>query len=185
LGWSPEKPIVVFIGALSDRRKGFDTLFSAWQQLCADSNWDADLVVIGAGAELSLWQRRAVEAGISSRIHFLGFRSDVPDLLRAADCLVAPTRYEAYGLGVHEALCCGLPALVSAMAGVAERYPAHLKELLLSDPEDAAALAAQLLQWRETADEYRKLVKSFSEQLRGYSWNDMAQSILEKINGIA
>jgi len=185
LGWSPEKPIVVFIGALSDRRKGFDTLFSAWQQLCADSNWDADLVTIGVGAELPLWQRRAVEAGISSRIHFLGFRSDVPDLLRTADCLVAPTRYEAYGLGVHEALCCGLPALVSAMAGVAERYPAHLKELLLSDPEDAAALAAQLLQWRETADEYRKLVKSFSEQLRGYSWNDMAQSILEKINGIA
>jgi glycosyltransferase involved in cell wall biosynthesis len=45
LGWSQEKPIVVFIGALGDRRKGFDTLFSAWQQLCADANWDADLVV--------------------------------------------------------------------------------------------------------------------------------------------
>jgi hypothetical protein len=47
-------------------------------------NWDADLVAIGVGAELPLWQRRAVEAGISSRIHFLGFRSDVPDLLRSA-----------------------------------------------------------------------------------------------------
>jgi glycosyltransferase involved in cell wall biosynthesis len=181
LGWSLDKPIVLFIGALGDRRKGFDTLFFAWQRLCADSNWDADLVVIGAGAELPLWQRRAAEAGISSRIHFLGFRSDVPDLLRAADCLVAPTRYEAYGLGVHEALCCGLPALVSATAGVAERYPPDLSDLLLPNPEDAADLAARLSHWRKTPDEYSKLVNSFSGQLRGYTWDDMAQSILEKM----
>jgi glycosyltransferase involved in cell wall biosynthesis len=181
LSWSQEKPIVVFIGALGDRRKGFDTLFAAWQQLCAFSDWDADLVAIGVGAELSLWQQRAAEAGISSRIHFLGFRSDVPDLLRAADCLVAPTRYEAYGLGVHEALCCGLPALVSATAGVAERYPPDLSDLLLPNPEDSVDLATRLSHWRKTPDEYSKLVNSFSGQLRGYTWDDMAQEILEKI----
>jgi len=181
LGWSPEKPIVVFIGALGDRRKGFDTLFSAWQMLCADANWDADLVVIGVGAELPLWQKRAEAGGISSRIHFLGFRSDVPDLLRSADCLVAPTRYEAYGLGVHEALCCGLPALVSATAGVAERYPPHLKELLLPEPEDADDLAARLSHWRKTPHQYCQCVNSFSQELRSYTWDDMAQSILKKI----
>jgi glycosyltransferase involved in cell wall biosynthesis len=181
LGWSPEKPIVVFIGALGDRRKGFDTLFAAWQQLCTYSDWDADLVAVGVGAELPLWQKRAKAAGISSRIHFLGFRSDVPDLLRAADCLVAPTRYEAYGLGVHEALCCGLPALVSATAGVAERYPLHLRDLLLPDPEDVVALAAQLRHWRVASLQYSQLVSSLSEELRAYTWDDMARSILEKI----
>jgi glycosyltransferase involved in cell wall biosynthesis len=183
LGWSQELPIVVFVGALGDRRKGFDTLFSAWQRLCADPSWDANLVAIGVGAELPLWQKRAAKVGIASRIHFLGFRSDVPDLLRAADCLVAPTRYEAYGLGVHEALCCGLPALVSATAGVAERYPPDLSDLLLPDPENAADLAARLRCWRNTADKYSKEIRSFSEKLRSYSWNDMAQSILEKIEG--
>ncbi len=181
LGWSPNKPIVVFIGALGDRRKGFDTFFSAWQRLCADPNWDADLVAIGVGAELPLWQRRAVEAGISSRIHFLGLRSDVPDLLRSADCVVAPTRYEAYGLGVHEALCCGLPALVSATAGVTERYPPHLSDLLLPDPEDAANLATRLRHWRGNSQQYSKLVNSLSEELRSYTWDDMAQRILKTI----
>ena len=181
LGWSQQKPIVVFIGALGDRRKGFDTLFAAWQQLCATPDWDADLVTVGVGAELPLWQKRAEAAGISSRVHFLGFRSDVPDLLRAADCLVAPTRYEAYGLGVQEALCCGLPALVSATAGVAERYPSHLNDLLLPDPEDAADLAARLSYWRKTPDKFCKLVNSVSEELRAYTWDDMAKSIAEKI----
>ncbi|MFQ4146234.1 glycosyltransferase family 4 protein [Chlorogloeopsis sp. ULAP02] len=181
LGWADDKPIVVFIGALGDRRKGFDTLFAAWQQLCASSEWDADLIVIGVGAELEEWQRRAVVAGINSRIHFLGFRSDVPRLLQAADCLVAPTRYEAYGLGVYEALCCGLPSIVSARAGVAERYPPQLQDLLTPNPEDAIDLAARLQKWSCNKHHYSNLVSSFSQKLRDYSWDDMARKILNKI----
>ena len=61
--------------------------------------------------------------GLASRICFLGFRTDVPCILAAADLMVHPARYEAYGLGVHEALCRGLPAIVSAAAGVTERIP--------------------------------------------------------------
>ncbi|MEH2364427.1 glycosyltransferase family 4 protein [Nostoc sp.] len=181
LGWSSDKPIVVFIGALGDRRKGFDTLFAAWQQLCTSPDWDADLVVVGVGAELPLWKRRAADAGIFN-IHFLGFRSDVPKLLQAADCLVAPTRYEAYGLGVHEALCCGLPAIVSADAGVAERYPPQLEDLLLPNPEDAVDLVARLQKWHKNKKYYSNLVSDVAEELRSYSWDDMAKSISQIIS---
>ena len=138
----PDRPQVAFVGALGDRRKGFDTLFAAWSSLCRDPGWECDLVVIGRGAELPLWQKRAQDDGIQERIKFLGFRGDVPDVLAACDALVAPTRYEAYGLGVQEALCSGLPALVSASAGVAERYPPALAELLLDDPDDVRGLVA-------------------------------------------
>jgi glycosyltransferase involved in cell wall biosynthesis len=181
LGWSVDRKIVLFIGALGDRRKGFDTLFAAWQQLCANPDWDADLVVVGVGAELPRWLSRAVVADISSRIQFLGFRSDVSSLMRSADCLVAPTRYEAYGLGVHEALCCGLPALVSATAGVAERYPLDLQDLLIPNPENAVDLAAQLRRWQKNTSQYSKPVISLTQKLRGYTWDDMAKSILENI----
>lgn len=181
LNWVHNKPIVVFMGALGDRRKGFDTLFTAWQQLCADPNWDGNLVVIGTGSELPIWEKITLEAGLKSRIQFLGFRSDVPDILRAADCLVAPTRYEAYGLGVHEALCCGLPAIVSAKAGVAERYPETLQDLLLPNPDDPVDLVARLQKWRDAINQYKNILMSFSEVLRGYTWDYMAQMILEKI----
>ena len=181
LGWPQDKPIIVFIGALGDRRKGFDTLFNAWQQLCTDHNWDGNLVAIGTGAELPLWQQRTAQAGLESRIQFLGFRSDVPDILRAADCLVAPTRYEAYGLGVHEALCCGLPAIVSARAGVAERYPQTLQDLLMSNPDDAEDLVLKLKKWRSHQEDYKSLVFSLSQELRSYTWDDMAKNILAAI----
>ena len=181
LDWPQDKPIIVFIGALGDRRKGFDTLFTAWQKLCADPNWDADLVAIGTGSELPIWEKLTLEAGLKSRIQFLGFRSDVPDILRAADCLVAPTRYEAYGLGVHEALCCGLPAIVSATAGVAERYPQMLQDLLMSNPDDVEDLVLKFKKWRSHQEDYKSLVFSLSQELRSYTWDDMAKNILAAI----
>lgn len=180
-GWDLDRPLVTFIGALGDRRKGFDTLFSAWQQLCQDPNWTARLVAIGVGDELPLWQQRTQTAGLGDRIQFLGFRRDVPSILRSADCLVAPTRYEAYGLGVHEALCCGLPAITSANAGVAERYCAELQDLLLPDPDLVLDLVDRLHRWHRQQDYYRSQAIALSESLRQYTWDDMSRDILNLI----
>jgi glycosyltransferase involved in cell wall biosynthesis len=173
----PDRPQLAFVGALGDRRKGFDTLFAAWSSLCRDPAWECDLLVVGRGAELPLWQKRAQDQGISQRIRFLGFRSDVPDVLAACDALVAPTRYEAYGLGVQEALCTGLPALVSANAGVAERYPSSLTELLLSEPENAGALESSLRNWRRHHERLLDAARELSVQLRQRTWQVMAQDV--------
>ncbi|AWM39606.1 Mannosylfructose-phosphate synthase [Gemmata obscuriglobus] len=179
LGWPSDRPVVMFIGALGDRRKGFDTLFAAWSTLCQESGWDPVLAVVGRGAELAAWEERARQGGLADRVRFLGFRSDVPDLLRAADALVAPTRYEAYGLGVHEALCCGLPALVTASAGVAERYPPELAHLLLPDPDDAPDLVQRLRRWRSDSAAVRGHLQVLSDTLRAFTWDDMGKRFVQ------
>ncbi|MGG6265137.1 glycosyltransferase family 4 protein [Leptolyngbya sp. AN03gr2] len=177
--------IAVFIGALSDRRKGFDVLFEAWRHLCQDPAWNVQLFVIGQGAEVPIWKQRLSETGLVDRIQFLGFRSDVPDLLRASDCLIAPTRYEAYGLGVHEALCCGIPAIVTETAGVAERYPAALSRLLLSDGSDVFELVKAMYHWRSHQQHYQFLVQSqVAPVLRSRSWDQMAQQIVDTIGTV-
>ena len=176
-----ERPLVAFVGALGDRRKGFDTLFAAWQTLCGDANWDAELVVIGSGGELSAWQDRARAARLDGRVHFLGFRHDVPRLMPVFDLLVAPTRYEAYGLGVHEALCCGVPAIVSAQAGVAERFPDGMKRLLLNDHESHEALARIMRDWRRDISIHRRDALELSSELRRYTWDDMAARMVDLI----
>ena len=178
----PDRPQVVFIGALGDRRKGFDTLFAAWATLCRDPTWECDLNVVGRGAELPRWRQRARDGGIEGRVRFLGFRSDVPDVLAACDALVAPTRYEAYGLGVQEALCSGLPAIVSASAGVAERYPSELAELLLEDPDDAAALEMSLRNWRNHHERLREATLILAAQLRLRTWQAMAAELRSVID---
>jgi glycosyltransferase involved in cell wall biosynthesis len=173
------RPLVGFVGALGDRRKAFDTVFAAWCRLCGCRNWDADLIVVGEGAELPAWRLRAQEAGIGDRIRFAGFRTDVPEILAALDALVHPARYEAYGLSVREALSRGVPAIVSASAGVAEEYPPELGELLIADPNDPGELAAKLLAWRRDMERFRSAIQPLSDRLRRHTWDAMAGEIAE------
>ena len=177
LGCAAERPLVGFVGALGDRRKAFDTVFAAWTELCRQSDWDADLIVAGAGAERLQWQQRAREAGLDRRMRFLGFRTDIPAVFAALDALVHPARYEAYGLSVQEAICRGVPAFVSASAGVAEQYPEELRDLLIADPNNGAELAARLRGWRCRVDDWRSRVAPLSTALRARTWDAMAADI--------
>jgi glycosyltransferase involved in cell wall biosynthesis len=168
---------VLFIGALGDRRKGFDVVHRAWKILCADPTWNVNLAVVGRGADVARWKSRIRASGLSGRIDLLGFRTDVPDLLRTSSALVSPTRYEPYGLAVHEALCCGVPAVVSAGAGVAERYPDGLKHLFLPDPDDADDLARRLRACVSMSSDARATLRRFSDDLRARVWDDMAADV--------
>jgi len=186
LGLPEGRPLVAFVGALGDRRKGFDTLFAAWKALCGSPSWDADLVVAGSGAELPAWKARAgADAALADRIHFLGFRRDVPDILRACDAHCLPSRYEGYSLVTQEALCCGLPAFITHASGIAERYPEGLRALVLPDPEDLDDLVSRLRSWWGDRPSYRASVADFAADLRSRSWDDMAAEVVAYIEGAA
>jgi glycosyltransferase involved in cell wall biosynthesis len=178
-GIASERPLIIFVGAMGyDERKGFDTLWAAWKALCADPAWDGDLIAAGGGRALPKWRKAVGDAGLERRAKLIGFVENVPDLLAAADLLVSPVRYESYGLNVQEALVCSVPAIVSASAGVAERYPAELDELLLRNPEDAGELVARIRNWRARIEEFKRLTGPLAERLRGYTWEDTAARIV-------
>lgn len=181
LGWPADRPVALFVGALGDRRKGFDRLFDAWVRLCGEPGWDVDLTVTGEGAELPRWRRLAAELGVGDRLRFLGFRADISRVMGAADVLVHPARYEPYGLGVHEAICRGIPAIVSASAGIAELYPASAGDLLIDDVEDVAEIAARLRRWRANPASAAARMQPLSERLRTRSWDHMSQEIVRVV----
>jgi glycosyltransferase involved in cell wall biosynthesis len=182
LGESPDRPLVAFVGAFGhDSRKGFDTLWAAWRSLCARPGWDADLIVAGGGRALARWRSEIEHAGLGSRVRMLGITDRVIDVLAATDLLVSPVRYESYGLNVQEALICGIPAIVSRDAGVAERYPAELNDLLLANPNDVDDLATRLLRWRASVEEYKERVAPLTATLRAWTWRDMAARIAEVV----
>jgi glycosyltransferase involved in cell wall biosynthesis len=91
---------------------------------------------------------------------------------------VSPVRYEAYGLNVQEAICRGIPAIVSANAGVAERYGSECAALLLPDPEDIDDLVERLQAWRSKMHEWQACFEEFGKILREYGWTDMASQIV-------
>jgi glycosyltransferase involved in cell wall biosynthesis len=182
-GLPDKKPLVGFIGALGyDRNKGFDVAFAAWHVLCQQSSWDADLVVAGGGQEVGFWRHEASKADLAERIHFLGFTAQIPKLLASIDTLVSPTNYESYGMNVHEALCFGLPAFVTRTAGIAERYPNDLADLLICEPPGPRQLVDALWKWRKDIRGYKDRVLPFCTQLRQRTWEHMAQDIVALMN---
>ena len=179
LGWDPARPVVLFVGGLAGPRKGLDTLLAAWSRLCRDPGWDARLMVVGTGPDLPRW--RAEAAGLGDAVAFLGRREDFPAILRAADAFALPSRYEGYSMATKEALCCGLPALVTASAGVADKYPPALRHLLIPDPDDPADLADRLRRWRADPGADRDALAALGASLRAWTWGDMAARVAEVV----
>ena len=78
----------------------------------------ASVVLVGRGPCEQDLRHQAARLQIADRVHFLGERTDVRDLLSAMDVYVAPSAEEAFGLAVIEALCTGLPAVVGACPAI-------------------------------------------------------------------
>ena len=181
LGIEADKLVVSFVGALGhDKRKGFDTLWKAWLQLSAEKSWDAHLVVAGGGRQVEHWKRLAGK--IADRVHVLGFTDRVRDVLAASDLLVSPVHYEPFGLNVTEAICCGVPAVVSACAGVAELYPADLRPYLLAEPRDHVELAQKIKRWHSDLEGSRRNFAEFGSRLRERSWQAMADDLIDLVH---
>lgn len=130
--------ILLFVGRLTSQ-KGIKTLLAAAAALLERRN--AHLVC--AGDFPSDTYAREVRDTIArlpcaGRVHLLGYRTDVPQLMRAADLLVLPTRKEGFGLVLAEALASRLPIVASDAEAVPEILAGT--QSILVPPDDAAAL---------------------------------------------
>lgn len=74
-------------------------------------------MICGKGPELENLQQLAKELGVEKQIHFLGFRTDVKELLTGADMFLFTTRQEGLPRSMMEAMASGLPCVASAIRG--------------------------------------------------------------------
>lgn len=139
LGLLPEHLLIGSVGRMT-RQKGFDILLEAIT-LCRRA--DFDLLLIGAGDEQVALQRQACVAGIAARIHFAGYRRDVPSLLGALDLYVHPARFEGMPNALLEAMAAGCPIIATNVDGNSELITDGSYGWLVP-PDDPSALATAL-----------------------------------------
>lgn len=100
------------------------------------------MALAGRGRETERLKQFAAEQGLD-RVHFLGHRPDVPDILAAADVWVMPSLSEGLPLALLEAMFAGKAIVASAVGGIPEVIEAE-RDGLLVPPSDPRALAAAL-----------------------------------------
>jgi glycosyltransferase involved in cell wall biosynthesis len=122
-----ESTLVIAFAARFERWKGHDLLLRAARALL-DRNSGNWCVWLCGGVQRPSEQayadelkRYVCDSGLSSRVHFVGPRSDIPDVFAAADLFCQPnTGPEPFGIVFVEALYAGLPVVATNMGGAAE-----------------------------------------------------------------
>jgi glycosyltransferase involved in cell wall biosynthesis len=164
-------PLALFVGELRTPRKNLDTLLRALLHVPS-----LHIAVVGA-TQGSPYPRLASRLGLGSRVQFLGFRRDVPQLMRAADVCVCPSRYEPFSLVVLEAMASGVPVITTGNVGAAELVTPDCG-VVLGDPNDAQALAAALEALAHDPARRASLGQAARTVAEQHSWGQMAASYL-------
>jgi len=120
--------LIAALGEIADR------LPQPWQLLCVGRD-------DGIGQAL---RDQASALGLKENIHFLGERSDVPQLLKAADFGILCSHQEGFSNALIEGLAAGLPMVVTDVGGNAEAVT-HGETGLVVPPHQPQALADAIL----------------------------------------
>ena len=157
LALSPEDHLVVTVGNLYPV-KGHRVLLDA-AALLSSQHPNLHVAIAGRGELAAALAEQARELGFAGRLHLLGLRSDVANVLAAADVFVLPSLSEGLPLALLEAMCAARPIVASAVGEVPVALAAGAAGLLV-EPGNATALAAAL---------HRVLANRFEAQLLGKS----------------
>jgi glycosyltransferase involved in cell wall biosynthesis len=99
-------------------------------------------------------------------VHFLGFRRDVPSLLRAADVVLLPSEQEGLPRCLLEAMACGVPCVASDIRGSRDLLEGGCGLLFpVGDAKRLADAAAQVLSSHDLA---RQLAARASAKVKDY-----------------
>ena len=160
---------ILFVGRLVPEKGVFD-LLQAYAKLGGDLRSKVGLVFAGDGAsrEALSEQAKLIRPG---RVCFPGFaqREDLAGLYALAEVFVLPTHTDPWGLVVNEAMACGLPIIVTNVAGctrdlVDEGWNGHV--IPPADPDRLSAAIQALLRQPEMT---QQMGLRSSERIQAYS----------------
>ena len=154
LGLSPTAILIGIIGQII-LRKGQDTALAAVAPLL-QSNPSLHVVFLGERhsekPETVEYERKlhaiAAEAGVADRVHYLGTRDEVPQILPQFTLLLHMARQEPLGRVLLEAAACGVPVVATDVGGTREIFPRAVDDGALLVPVDdvfAARTAVQAI----------------------------------------
>lgn len=118
LGLGPDEPMVIMVACLKPQKAPLDFVEMAKRVVAQEPK--ARFFLAGDGALRRAVEEQAVLAGLGGGFRLLGWRRDIPQLLRASDVLVLTSRWEGLPRVLPQAMAAGLPVVATSVDGSPE-----------------------------------------------------------------
>jgi len=185
LGLPERAKLIAVVGQLG-LRKGTDVALSAAQRIAGHAP-DVHWLVVGERtsnkAESRDFEARlhtvAAQPPLAGRVHFLGRRTDVAQLLCECTLMVHAARQEPLGRVLLESAACGSAIIATNVGGTPEIFPADSQAAILVPPNDPGAIAKAALQL--FGDEQRRMALGAAARIRAetaFDIRDAAQRLI-------
>nr|BAL55460.1 glycosyl transferase family 1 [uncultured Acetothermia bacterium] len=155
-------------------RKNHDFLLDAWK-LVAHAEEKAHLLLVGEGRLCKAIESRVQQDRIP-RVHFLGFRRDVPSILAASDILVLTSKHEGLARCIMEAMAAGKPVVATDVRGSRDLVEHEVTGLLVQ-LGDVEGLAQAILRLIRDPELRQRMGQAGREKIKAYSLDHVLQEM--------
>ena len=129
------------------------------------------LFLVGDGVRRQELETLVNKNGLARRVHFLGLRTDVPQLLHAADYVVMSSHFEGLSLSSVEGMSVGKPFLASDVDGLREVV---CGAGVLFPHQDSKRLAAEISRLEESPELYEAVAAACCRRAQRFDISEMA-----------
>jgi glycosyltransferase involved in cell wall biosynthesis len=178
-------PSILFVGNLI-RRKGIDILLEAMQVLVSRKIEASPILhVVGSGEMEKNCKEYVALHGLTEKVRFWG---SVPEslkfrLIKGADIVVMPSRYEPFGIVLLEAIAAGKPVVATYAGGLPEIFEQGVNGILVSPSSSQIENALRHLCKR------RRLLREYGENnlnvAASFDWRNIAESYVQLYKSVA
>lgn len=170
---SPEEIVFISVGELNKNKNHIQIIKSL-----ANFKVSFKYIICGQGEELENLKETVNELELNDKVMFLGYRSDVKELLFISDVYCFPSKREGLSVALMEAMVAGLPCIVSRIRGNIDLIDANGG--FLFDLDDENQLKHALKSVIDSKDIRVKMGKYNSEKIKCFD-SKIVNSIMEKI----
>lgn len=175
IGITDSDIMLLSVGELIER-KNHKTMLRTLSKI---NNPTVHYVIAGGGVLENELKRLAKEIGIESNVHFLGFCTDIPQLLKASDIFCFPSYQEGLPVAVMEAMAATLPVVASDIRGNTDLIVSE-KGGYLCKTDDADVFAERIKSLIDNPDLKTNMGKFNSNRIKDYD----LESIKEKMSSV-
>jgi glycosyltransferase involved in cell wall biosynthesis len=178
-GVGPDTAVVLFCAKLQPWKRPLDLVHAFARADVANSL----LLLAGDGPLKEKLRVETARLGISDRVRFLGFvnQTQLPALYTAADVMVLPSEYDAFGVVVNEAILCGCPVIASNSVGAGRDLIAPIDPSFIFPCGDVDTLSALLRRILSDRSYLAKFQIAAGERIKTWSPQEYIAATVEAV----